>query len=308
MDAACACFAGLTLLPMPIFFAFITMLCYGTDILLVRKGLIKSPNAAVAAFITLSVNACFFLIYVLITEPLASIRLETIYYFIIAGVMAPGLARVFNYKAVQKVGVSLTAPIVNSEILIAVAMAVIILNEPMNVTIGTGVLSVVGGLAILGRESGKKPGEQTRKIRYRYLVYPFVASFLYGSSIFLRKLGLNNYGSPVVGALVTSGTSWLVMLFTLVASRNLAGVTKVKKESLPYFILGGCLTSIGWYALFNALHIGRVGIVTPIAVSYSLVTMSFSYFFLRDVEIVNKWVVCGTLFVVGGILLLCLGT
>jgi uncharacterized membrane protein len=84
-------------------------------------------------------------------------------------------------------------------------------------------------------------------------------------------------------------------------------VTRVKKESLPYFILGGCLTSIGWYALFNALHMGRVGIVTPIAVSYSLVTMSFSYLFLRDVEHVNRWVVCGTLLVVGGILLLCLG-
>lgn len=292
---------------MAIFFAFITMFCYGFDILLVRKGLIKSPNAMVAAFITLSVNALFFLIYVLITEPLASIRLDMIYYFIIAGVMAPGLARVFNYKAVQKVGVSLTAPIVNSEILIAVAMAVIILSEPMNFTVAAGVLGVVGGLAILGYESGRSPGAEAGKIQYRDLIYPFAASFLYGSSIFLRKLGLNVSGSPVVGALVTSGTSWLVMLFTLVGSKNLASVTKVERGSLPYFLAGGLLTSIGWYALFNALHIGRVGIVTPIAVSYSLVTMSFSYFFLRDVEHINRWVACGTLLVVGGILLLCLG-
>ena len=95
---------------MAILFAFVTMLCYGSDILLVRKGLIKSPNAMVAAFITLSVNACFFLIYVLIAEPLSNIGFSMIYYFVIAGIMAPGLARVFNYKAVQKVGVSLTAP------------------------------------------------------------------------------------------------------------------------------------------------------------------------------------------------------
>ncbi len=293
---------------MAIFFAVITLFCYGTDYLFIRKGLVKSPNPMLASLITLTVNVSFFLACVLLFEPISLVKPSLIYFFIIAGIMAPGLARVFSYKGLQTVGMSIAAPIVNAETLFAFAMAVIVLGEPINVMIVTGVLSVVAGLVILGYETGRKnPGRTSDKIRYRFLIYPFLASFCYGTSIFLRKLGLNVLGSPVVGALFTSATSWLIMLVTVSASGNLAKLRDVKKESLRYFLMGGCMTSMGWYSLFHALHIGRVSIVTPIATSYSLITLAFGYLFLRDVERITGRIVIATVLVVSGIVLLCVG-
>ena len=293
---------------MAIVFAVITLFCYGIDYLFIRKGLVKSPNPMLASFITLSVNVSFFLVYVLLFESVSLVSFDLVYFFIIAGIMAPGLARVFSYKGLQTVGMSIAAPIVNAETLFAFTLAVIFLGEPITFMILTGVLSVVAGLVILGYESGRKnPGTASKKIRYRYLIYPLLASFCYGTSIFLRKLGLNVLGSPIIGAFFTSATSWLVILITVSASGNLARWREVKKESLFCFLIGGCLTCIGWYALFHALHIGRVSIITPIATSYSLITLLFGYLFLRDVERITKRIVIATVLVVGGIVLLCLG-
>ena len=293
---------------MAVVFALITLFCYGTDYLFIRKGLVKSPYPMLASFITLSVNVSFFLAYVLLFEPISLVTLDLVYFFIIAGIMAPGLARVFSYKGLQTVGMSIAAPIVNAETLFAFVLAVVFLGEPVTFVILTGVLSVVAGLVILGYETGRKnSAASSKKIRYRYLAYPFLASFCYGTSIFLRKLGLNTLGSPIIGAFFTSATSWLIILVTVSASGNLRRLREVKRGSLACFLAGGCLTCIGWYALFHALHIGRVSIVTPIATSYSLITLLFGYLFLRDVERITKSIVISTVLVVGGIVLLCLG-
>jgi uncharacterized membrane protein len=71
--------------------------------------------------------------------------------------------------------------------------------------------------------------------------------------------------------------------------------------------MAGCSTCIAWYSLFHALHLERVSIVTPIATSYSLLTLLLGQLFLREVERITRPVVVATVLVVGGIAALCLG-
>jgi uncharacterized membrane protein len=183
----------------------------------------------------------------------------------------------------------------------------IFLNEPMTPMIGTGVLSIIVGLVLLGIESGRgKESIVGKRIRYRYLLYPLIASVFYGVSVFVRKLGLNVLGSPILGATFTSGTSWLILTVSLVAGGHVNQLSKVTRQSFIYFLLGGGATCVAWYSLFNALHIGKVSIVTPIATSYSVVTLFFSYVLLRKVERINRRIVAATVLVVGGIILLSL--
>ena len=68
--------------------------------------------------------------------------------------------------------------------------------------------------------------------------------------------------------------------------------------------MGGISTCIGWLALFSALNIGKVVIVTPIATSYSLVTLLLSYLLLRKVERLSLKIVVATILIVGGVILL----
>jgi len=294
-------------LAMAILFALITNLAYGLDFYFVRRGLMKSPEPMAAAFITLTVNICFFVLLSILFEPLGQLTWSLVYIFIIAGLLAPGAARLLSYRGLETLGMSISVPIVNAESIFSVILAMIFLNEPMTLMIGIGVLSIIVGLVLLGLESGRgKESIVGKRIRYRYLLYPLIASVFYGVSVFVRKLGLNVLGSPILGATFTSGTSWLILTASLVAGGHVNQLSKVTRQSFIYFLLGGGATCVAWYSLFNALHIGKVSIVTPIATSYSLVTLFFSYVLLRKVERINRRIVTATVLVVGGIILLSL--
>jgi uncharacterized membrane protein len=292
---------------MAILFALITNLAYGLDFYFVRRGLMESPEPMAAAFITLTVNICFFVLLSVLFEPLGQLTWSLVYLFIIAGLLAPGAARLLSYRGLETLGMSISVPIVNAESIFSVILAMVFLNEAITLVIGAGVLSIIVGLVLLGLESGRgKEATVGKKIRYRYLLYPLTASVFYGLSVFVRKLGLNVLGSPILGAAFTSGTSWLILTTSLVAGGHVKELSKVTRQSFIYFLLGGGATCVAWYSLFNALHIGKVSIVTPIATSYSLVTLFFSYVLLRKVERINRRIVAATLLVVGGIILLSL--
>jgi transporter family protein len=292
---------------MAILFALITNLAYGLDFYFVRRGLMESPEPMAAAFITLTVNICFFVLLSILFEPLSQLTWSLVYLFIIAGILAPGAGRLLSYRGLETLGMSISVPIVNAESIFSVTLAIIFLNEPITLVVGAGVLGIIAGLVLLGLESGR--GKETtvgKRIRYRYLLYPLMASVFYGLSVFVRKLGLNVLGSPILGAAFTSGTSWLILTVSLVAGGHVNQLSKVTRQSFIYFLLGGGATCVAWYSLFNALHIGKVSIVTPIATSYSLVTLFFSYVLLRKVERINRRIVAATVLVVGGIILLSL--
>lgn len=292
---------------MALLFALITTISFGIDFYLIRRGLIETPYPLVAAFITLTINFSFFLVLSIFFVPGDLLKLKFVYLFIMAGILAPGIARALTYKGLETLGMSITAPIINSESIFSVTMALIFLNEPINFPIVTGILSVVFGLVLLSYETGQKNKRDiSNKFRYRYLAYPILGSFFYGVSVFLRKLGLNVANSPILGATFTSGTSWCILAFLLTTSGNTRRLFQVKRKSLIYFVAGGGVTCVAWFSLFNALHLGKVVIVSPIASSNSLVTLVLSYLFLREVEQVNLKIVASTILIVGGIVLLSL--
>jgi DME family drug/metabolite transporter len=292
---------------MAILFALITAVAYGFDFYLVRKGLMDTPYPLWAAFITLTVNLTFFVIFSSLWVPSSLLKLNLVYLFIIAGVLAPGLARALSYTGLETLGMAVCVPIINAESLFSVVLAVLFLDEPMNLPIGTGFVCVVSGLVLLGYESGKRDGSSSsKKIRYRYLIFPITASLCYGVSLFFRKLGLNVVGAPILGAMVTSGASWCMITSFLLTTGSVRHVTQIRRQSLLYFLMGGCATCIAWFSLFHALNLGKVVIITPIAGSYPLVTLFLSYLFLRDVERINLKIVLATFLIVGGIVLLCL--
>jgi uncharacterized membrane protein len=290
---------------MAVLFALITCITYAIDTYFVRQGLADTPRPLLATVVTLTVNFFFFVALSLVFVPVSLFRIELIYPFIIAGVLAPGAARALSYKGIERLGLSINTPIVNAESLFAVVMAILFLNEPMNVSVGAGILSVVSGLVLLGYETGRGRGKTNAgRFQYRYLLFPILASVFYGVSVFFRKLGLNMVTSPILGAMCTSGTSWIIFTITFLSRGHVRKAFEVRKRSLVYFFLGGVGTCIGWLSLFTALSLGRVSIVTPIATSYSLVTLLMSYVLLRRVERITLRILLATVLVVGGVVLL----
>src|SRR4030042_2962952 len=202
---------------------------------------------------------------------------------------------------------SIASPITNTDSFFAVSMALIFLDEPLTLFLVVGIMSVLTGIVLLGFETGQNRNANAhRTFKLRYLFYPLAAACLFGVSVFLRKLGLTVVNSPLLGAVVTSGTSWCVFALFTMKRGHMKGVFEVKRRSLVYFFIAGGFNCMTWLALFQALSIGRVSIVSPIAGCYSLITLLLSGAFLRDAERITAIIVFATFLIVGGVVTLSL--
>jgi len=292
---------------MAIVFALIASLGHAFESYFIRKGLIETPAPLTAAFVTLTINLAFFIVLSLILLPSGLLTWDRIYLFILAGMFAPGIARAVYYKSLETLGMSISMPIISSDTLFGVTMALIFLKEPFHLLLAIGILSVVSGITLLSYEMGRfQKMDASRLFRYRHLLYPLIAAFLFGSSVFLRKLGLRVTNSPLLGATVTLATSWCIFALFTTTRGNIKRVFHVKKRSFQYFLMGACMSCITWLSFFHGLNIGRVSIVQPITDTYPIFTLVLSGTLLRGAERITIKIVVGTFLIVGGVVTLCL--
>ena len=78
--------------------------------------------------------------------------LHGVWPFLLAGLLAPGGSQILFTLAVREVGASRTSVTVGGAPLVAVAIAVIFLGEPLGLPLAVGALGVVAGGVLLGAE------------------------------------------------------------------------------------------------------------------------------------------------------------
>lgn len=277
---------------------------YGLDPFFTKKGLAENPYPIIAAIISLSVNVAFFLILSFLTSQFVLIKSE-IFYFLIAGLLAPGMARIFYYKGIDKLGAGVSAPLIGIETLFAFILAVVLLEERITFLVIVGVCSICLGVLVVARGADSEQNFSNRLIgNKRYLAFPIIAAAFFGTSVFLRKLGLNNIPSPILGATITCTSSFV--LLTLLFNRNITRrkLFSLNRRGVVFFLLSGGSTSLAWLSYFYALSIGKVVTVAPIINSNGVVTVFLSYLFLKKLEKINYKIVAGTFLVVVGVYLL----
>src|SRR3989442_4200009 len=78
-------------------------------------------------------------------------NLGEIWPFLIAGLIAPGLSQIFFVRAVREAGAARTSVLMGTAPLVAVAIALIFLREPLRplLLVGAGLI-VTGGIALAG--------------------------------------------------------------------------------------------------------------------------------------------------------------
>src|SRR4051812_39070217 len=78
--------------------------------------------------------------------------LSEIWPFLIAGLLAPGLSQVFFVRAVREVGAARSSVLMGTAPLVAVAIALVFLHEPVRAPLLIGAGLIVGGGIALARE------------------------------------------------------------------------------------------------------------------------------------------------------------
>ncbi len=206
--------------------------------------------------------------------------------FLLAGLIAPGGSQILFTLAVQKAGSSRTSVAVGAAPLVAVAIALIALGEPVRAPLLLGAVAVVGGGLLLAAERDR-PGH----LRRLGLVYAAGAAVLFATRDNLAR-ALHGHASPEMAAAAT------LLAGTVVAA--LWTRRAPTRGELARLAPAGLLFGLSYVCLFEAYFHGRVTVVSPLVATESLWGVALSALLIRRSEGIGRRLVLGAALIVAG--------
>lgn len=282
-------------------YAILTAVLRGYSVIPVRKGL-QYSTPSTSATIYLLINTTMLWAITLYNHPLELLLADGFIYFVLAGIIAPGIAARFKDIGIARLGVILSTPIVGTNTFLSMLIAVFFLGERLTLNLAAGALLIFIGINLLTWQEGNMGGW-----RKSDLIFPILAAFLFATSTNFRKLGLLKISDPVVGATITSTVSLAMLVLTpkiFQAQGSNSWEFRFNREALRYFGFSGLVLSIAFLSYFMALSASSVVKIQPIAGSNPLFSFLFSYLFLKKQEHITTRSFLGTLLVVAGIILI----
>ena len=260
----------------------------------VRDGLLRVPDPAAGSFVTATVG-------LIVTFPAAlasgpdRLFSSQIWPFLVAGLIAPGVAGLLFTLAVELAGAARAALLVTAAPLIAAVPAFLLLDEPVHLAIiGGGAMIVAGGI-VLGGEHLE--GTSFRRLG---LGVALAAAALIAVRDNFARWAARHYDVPGLasGWAALAGASVLILAYLLVTRRG-GTFAAVRRAALP-FLPAGLLIAVAYMALFEALTRGRVTVVTPLYATESLWTVVLAWIFLGRSERIGARLLTAAGLMVGG--------
>jgi len=266
-------------------------MCSAVATMLIQRGL-KRSNFYAGFWLNVAVGAVGLWSAVLLLVPRDQYNWHAAPYFIASGVVGTAAGRLFRVAAIEKVGASVSAAILNLAPLISTVLAILLLGERITVAILTGTLVVVLGtilLSVSGRYVGFRPRD-------------FVSAMCFGVVAILRKLGLGLAG-PLFDSAINITAALIAATAFVLASGHL-GALRYDRRSFLYFAGGGAFENTGVFLLIFALGLGEVSVVVPLAGTSPLFVLLLAYWFPSGIERLSWRLVTGAVLIVLGVFLL----
>jgi drug/metabolite transporter (DMT)-like permease len=134
-----------------------------------------------------------------------------------------------------------------------------------------------------------------------------LAAIFFGSGHAFRKVGMDLWPDPLVGAAIGSWTATVAYLATAAIRGQLgAVVTATVGTYRPYFIAAGVAGTVGQLSFFAALNFAAVSYVSVVAASETVLTIILAAVLAGRIEAITRRVVLPSLAVFGGAALIAL--
>lgn len=280
--------------------ALLAALGYGLSVVLVRKNLDESNFIFVTLVLTATGNIILWPLALLFTN-LRAINFEGVLFFVIAGILAPGIARLGYYKGMEVLGVSVNTSIFATNPMYSSILAVLLLSEVLAPENWIGIACIMVGVVLIER-SLSNPKSGPKRIFKKGLVFPLIAALTVAFSVITRKHGLNIYNEPLLGVAIGYSSSFLLYLLLTIYFHNKLGHT-ISAKDFRLFWKAGVGLSLGWVLSFYALSYERVSLVAPLMQTEPLFVLFFVYIYLRKLESISFRLVISTLLIVIGVML-----
>ncbi len=215
--------------------------------------------------------------------------------FLILSGLATGASWICYFKALSFGDVNKVVPIDKSSTIISVLLAIIILGETTDLPIkliGTALIGIGTYMMI-----EKKASEGETKSR-SWLVYAVLSAVFAALTSVLAKIGITGVESNLATAIRTAVV--LIMAWGIVfAKGEHKEICIIDKKEMIFIVLSGLATGGSWLCYYYAVQNGELSVVVPIDKMSILLTVLFSWAFLKE-KISRKAVL--------GLCLMCVGT
>lgn len=267
---------------------------------MVRLGL-DTSNPRTAVTVNVTVNALGLWALAGLFAPIRPIWSLSAWPFVVAGLFAPSLARIFLYRGYRHMGLARSSVLVGATPLFSVIVAISFLGERPSGLVLLGTLFIIIGIGTMSytRTGGGSWSTWT-------IFLPLAAALCFAFRDIFTKLGLGLVPIPVSGAALTALTATLALYVSFLSSSGRERFV-VNAKSLWLFIGSGVLLVAAYLLVFFALNQGDVSLVSPLVNIHPLYSVGLSYIFLQSSENVTGKVVGGGVLIVAGAIGVLLG-
>jgi len=281
--------------------ALLSALSFGLSQILVRKNLDKSNFVFISLTVTIIGNVILWPLALTFTN-LNTVNPEGLLLFVFAGLLAPGIARLFYFKGMETAGISANASIFATYPLYTSITAILLLGEALTAENWTGLACIIVGVIFVGRtiNNGETSPKSTSK---KGFIVPILGSLALAFSQIVRKEGLNIYNQPLLGVAVGYTTALIVYLLVMAFSKD-ARRSRFSRKDIQMFWKPGVGIAAGWLLSFLALSQEMVSIVAPILQTELLFILFFAYIFLRKLEKISLKLIASAILIVAGVILI----
>jgi drug/metabolite transporter (DMT)-like permease len=283
-----------------VLFAFASAAFLGAGVVLTQFGLRTIHPLSGAALSIPSFTLVFLLLspFLLYGE---TVVWRAVPIFAAVGFGFPAAVTLLSFVSNRALGPVVTSSLGNLAPLFSVALAVLILHEPLRLMQFVGLMVAIGGVLII---TVNRTGNM-RDWKTWALLLPLGAALLRGIAPPVIKIGLEIWPNPI-GAGLTGYIFSTLTVLTLERIRNGHFIARGPNVGRLWFALTGIVNGIGTLLLYLAVGAGPVTLVAPLIATYPLVTVGLSALVLANVRITPR-LVAGVAMTVAGVALILAG-
>ena len=301
-------------------FAILSAASFALNNAAARRAVVTgTPTQGMA--LTVPIGVLCFLLVAALTGEMA--RLGQFPPAAVAWMMAVGLlhfllGRYCNYRANQYAGANLTGPVIQLQVVVTLALAVVVLNEPCSA------LQVIGGIVMLagsfitqsqqlGRAAAVAPVGNGGKPRAAdadaikapkfvprqaegYL-FALLAAFAYGTTPIMVRTALRHAGpsSAILGGVISYGAATGAIALMLVLSTPLRhNVMALRRDNIPWFVFSGVFVAMAQGFLYSALAVAPIMLVMPLLQLTLVFRIIFAMWLNPEHEVFGWKVIAGS--------------
>ncbi|HCY51596.1 MAG TPA: multidrug DMT transporter permease [Clostridiales bacterium] len=305
-----------------IVFACLSAVFAGFTAILCKCGIKKTDSDVATALRTIVVLIFAWIMTFVVGsyKDIANVSAKSLLFLILSG-LATGASWICYFKALSMADINKVVPIDKSSTVITVLFAIIIFHETNNLwiklagtaLIGVGVMLTVekkdiksapatvtaaanagGGenngsvsadtvLPDVAEKGDLQPAPAKVKVKHNvgWIVFAVLSAVFAAATSILAKNGIENVESNLATAIRT--TVVLVAAWLLVIAKKKKHLIKgIDKKELLFIALSGLATGASWLCYYYAIAKGVVSVVVPIDKLSVLLTVAFSYIFLKE--------------------------